>query len=92
MSNEVKQEDKARAHEIMLSGKSRYFDPFLEDAIAAALATVRREVWQEAIRVAQMSAKKSQAASLDIAAAEILIRRLEQAYANKKGGMNAKRG
>ena len=52
-------------------------------SLANLLATVRREVWQEAIRVAQVSAKKSQVAGLNIAAAEILIRRLERASAKK---------
>lgn len=44
-----------------------------------ALSTVRRETWEAAIETAQGSVKKSISAGLDVAAAEILIRRLELA-------------
>lgn len=90
MSNEVKQEAPER---VWITWDDAYPWPTPEmggDEYVRAdlLAAARREVWQEAIRVAQMSTKKSQAASLDIAAAEILIRRLERASANQKGEVN----
>lgn len=37
------------AHEIMLSGESRYFDPTLADKIEAALSTAQSELAQEVL-------------------------------------------
>ncbi|HEX7330329.1 MAG TPA: hypothetical protein VF290_02450 [Pyrinomonadaceae bacterium] len=55
------------------------------ELIATVRAEERKATFKDAIKIAQQSAKKSQAASLDIAAAEILIRRLEIASENRKG-------
>lgn len=52
-TGKVAERDAELAHEITLSGNSRYFDPTLSDKITAALATVRQEVeiqtWRDAI-------------------------------------------
>lgn len=45
-------EDRKQARQIMLSGKGHYFDPLLENAIAAALTTVRKEAREAAFREA----------------------------------------
>ena len=92
MSNDtqVKQEDRPttqqilRHYQIECGPLSIIEKDILESSIESALATVRREVWQAAIKVAQESTKKSQAAKLNIAAAEILIRRLERAATTDK--------
>lgn len=51
----------------------------MNDELENQLARVKGETFKAAIDIARRSAKKSQAASLDIASAEILIRRLEAA-------------
>lgn len=53
--------------------------------INAALSKAKADTWAKAIKVAQESTKKSISAKLDVAAAEILIRRLEAAAQSEKG-------
>lgn len=75
----MQRQDKAAIHQIVSEYLDRDNTGLLKTKFAEYVATVRAEVWRDAIRVAQLSAQKSQKASLDIAAAEILIRRLELA-------------
>lgn len=52
---------------------------FTRADLDAAVEQARKDAWDDAIRAAQQSVKKSAAAGLNISTAEILIRRLEQA-------------
>jgi hypothetical protein len=52
---------------------------FTQTDLDTAVAAARGEVWNDAIKVAQLSVKKSIVAGISVSAAEILIRRLERA-------------
>ena len=79
--------DKQLAHQIVMSGHSRYFDPTLIDTFAALLATVRAEVWDAAIDVAKAELVPDAAeGSIDEdfnAATNDVIRALESARTGK---------